>query len=91
MAFLDKLTDFAKDAGDRASDALEMTKLKTKISSEKKEINGELAKIGKVILDRVKAGEMEMDEDLAHIIERIDAHNQTIEELQSSLEALARE
>ena len=91
MAFLDRLTDFAKDAGDRASDALEMTKLKTKINGEKKEIDGEMARIGRIIFTRLKSGDMEMDEELSHIVERIDAHNLTIEELQSSLEALARE
>jgi uncharacterized protein YgfB (UPF0149 family) len=74
MALFDKITDAAKTAGDRASDAIELTKLKNKISSEKKEIDIEYAKIGKIYYDKAKAGE-ELEQDAMDICERIDAHN----------------
>ncbi|OLR54656.1 hypothetical protein BHK98_00240 [Hornefia porci] len=91
MAFLDTLRDAAQQMGDRASDALETSKLKGKINSEKKEINIEMQKIGKIFFDKIKSGEIESDEDLKNIIEKIDAHNQTIDELKESLAALTSE
>lgn len=57
MALFDKITDAAKTAGDRASDAIELTKLKNKISNEKKEVDIEYAKIGKIYYDKAKAGD----------------------------------
>jgi hypothetical protein len=90
MALFDKITDAAKVAGDRASDAIEMTKLKNKISSEKKEMEIEYAKIGKIYYEKAKAGE-ELEQDAMDICERIDAHSKTVAELQESMTALTGE
>lgn len=57
MAFLDKLTDAAAAIGDKASDAVEITKIKTKISGEKKDVEAELAKLGRIYYEKAKAGE----------------------------------
>lgn len=46
MAFLDKLGDFAKNIGDKTSDAIETGKLNSKINSEKAAAGEELRKIG---------------------------------------------
>lgn len=89
MALFDKITDVAKTAGDRASDAIELTKLKSKISAERKEIDTELAKIGKIYYDKAKAGET-LEQDAMDICERVDAHNATIDEIQESMEALTK-
>ncbi|NLD11698.1 hypothetical protein [Aminicella lysinilytica] len=90
MALFDKITDAAKMAGDRAGDAIELTKLKGKVSAERKEIDIEFAKIGKIYYEKAKAGE-ELEQDAMDICERVDAHNKTIDELQESIEGLTRE
>ena len=46
MAFFDKLSDFAKNIGDKTTDAIETGKLTAKISSEKNLAGEELKKIG---------------------------------------------
>ncbi len=91
MGLFDNIQGAVKNAGDRAGDAIEMTKLKSRVSSEKKEVQIEMSKIGKIFYDRIKNGEIEPDDDLNNIIERIDAHKATIDELQESLSALAGE
>ena len=88
MALFDKITDAAKMAGDKASDAIELTKLKSKVSSEKKEIELEMAKIGKIYYDKGKAGE-ELDQDAKDISDKIDAHKDVIEETQSQIDVLS--
>ena len=91
MGLFDNIQGAVKNAGDRAGDAIEMTKLKSRVSSEKKEVQIEMSKIGKIFYDRIKNGEIEPDDDLNNIIERIDAQKATIDELQESLSALAGE
>ena len=90
MALLDKITDAAKMAGDKASDAIELTKLKGKVSSEKKAIEIEMAKIGKIYYEKGKAGE-ELDPEVKEISDKIDAHNEVIDETQASIDALAND
>lgn len=85
MAFFDKLTDVATNIGDKASDVLETTKLKSKISSEKKAIEMELAEIGRIYYEKLKAGE-EVTPETAEISARIDAHYSIIEETEKTLE-----
>ena len=46
MAFFDKLNQVAKNLGDKTTDAVETTKLNTKIHTEKKALEEELKKIG---------------------------------------------
>ena len=46
MAFFDKLSDFAKNIGDKTTDAIETGKLQSKVNSEKNLAGEELKKIG---------------------------------------------
>lgn len=46
MAFLDKLNDLAKNIGDKTNDAIETTKLNSKINAEKSAAAEDLKKIG---------------------------------------------
>ncbi len=84
MAFLDKLTDAAAMIGDKASDAVETTKIKTKINGEKRDAEAELAKLGRIYYDKAKAGE-ELTPEAQEIICRIDNHYAEIEALEKQL------
>lgn len=46
MAFLDKLNDIAKNIGDKTNDAIETTRLNSKIRAEQEAAAGDLQKIG---------------------------------------------
>ena len=46
MAFFDKLNQVAKNLGDKTTDAIETTKLNSKINSERNAADDELKKIG---------------------------------------------
>ena len=85
MAFLDNLKTAASNIGDKASDAVETTKLKSKINSEKKSIELELAKLGRIYYEKGKAGE-ELTEEAMEICSRVDAHYDIIEETEKTLE-----
>lgn len=85
MAFLEKLTDVAATLGDKAGDVVETTKLKSKIASEKKAIDLELAQIGRIYYEKLKAGE-EVTAETAEIAARIDAHYDIIEETEKTLD-----
>lgn len=85
MALLDKLTDAAATFSDKASDAIETTKLKSKINSEKKAVELELAEIGRIYYEKMKAGEMELTEEATDISGRVDAHYEVIAETEKTL------
>ena len=91
MALFDKISDMARNAGDRAQDAIEMTKLKNRINTEKKEISLEMERLGKILAVKIDAGEIEPDDDMNNILNKVDAHYTTINELQHSLELLMKE
>lgn len=91
MALFDKISDMARNAGDRAQDAIEMTKLKNRINTEKKEISLEMERLGKILAVKIDAGEIEPDDDMKNILNKVDAHYTTINELQHSLELLMKE
>lgn len=91
MALFDKISDMARNAGDRAQDAIEMTKLKNRINTEKKEISLEMERLGKILAVKIDAGEIEPDDDMRNILNKVDAHYTTINELQHSLELLMKE
>jgi len=84
MAFFDKLNDIAKNIGDKTGDAIETTKLSSKISSESKEIAKLQQKIGEFYYSKYKDGEALGDEMTAICVE-IDAHNTTISEAQAEI------
>lgn len=54
MDFLDKIGNIAKNIGDRTNDAIEITKLNAKISSEKNAAAEELNKIGDFIIKNLQ-------------------------------------
>lgn len=85
MAFLDKITDVAANLSDKAGDVVETTKLKSKISSEKKAIELELAQIGRFYYEKMKAGD-EVAPEIDEIVARIDAHYDIISETEKTLE-----
>jgi hypothetical protein len=84
MAFLDKLSSVAKDMTEKAGDAVEVTKLKSKVSKEKSAIEEVLQKIGGYYLDKFIAGE-EMDEAVAVMCKEITDHNKTIDDLMNQI------
>ena len=84
MAFLDKLTDAAAKVTDKANDAVEITKIKTKMNGEKKEIEAELAKLGRIYFEKAKAGaELPIEE--MEIVNRVSAHYGVLEDLEKQL------
>lgn len=84
MALFDKLQDAASNLTDKAGNAIEVGKLKQKISSEKKAIEMEMAKIGRIYYEKAKGGE-ETPEEIQEICSRIDAHYSTIEDTEKDL------
>lgn len=84
MAFLDKLTDAAAAIGDKANDAIEITKIKTKINGEKKDIEEELACLGRIYYERAQAGEILTDEAMC-IVSRVAAHYKVVADLEKQL------
>lgn len=85
MSFLDKLTDAAASIGDKANDAIEITKLKSKINSEKKAIESDLAKIGRIYYAMMKNEGFELTEEAAELSRKIDAHYAVISETEEVL------
>ena len=87
MAFFDKLSDIAKNIGDKTSDALETSKLNSKISGEKSAITECMRKIGEYInQQRLENGFT--DDNLTELFAEIDAHNAAIAEAQAGIEAI---
>lgn len=84
MAFLDKLTDAAAKMTDVANDAVEATKIKTRMNSEKKDIEMELAKLGRIYYEKAKAGEV-LPEGEMDIVCRVNAHYDILDELEKKL------
>lgn len=84
-SFFDKLTDAASTIGDKAGDAIEVTKLKSKINSEKKVVEMELAKIGRIYYELHKNGQ-ELTPEAAEICAIVDAHYEIIKDTEKTLE-----
>lgn len=85
MAFFDKLTDMVSNVGDKANDVIETTKLKSKISGEKKAIELELVKVGQMYYEEFKNG-TEVPEAVIDIYNRVTAHYEVIAETEKTLE-----
>jgi predicted nucleic acid-binding Zn-ribbon protein len=71
MAFKDKLTSVVKTVGDKTSDAVEVTKLKSQISKEKSAIKDNYEKIGDYIYKQYRDSGY-TNEDLAELFAKID-------------------
>jgi len=87
MAFLDKLGSAARNVGDKAGSALEVTKLKGKIKDEEKAVAESIRKIGEFYYGQHKAGEALAGE-AAGLCAQIDARNAAIEEAQAEIEKI---
>ena len=90
MAFLDKLSNVAKSIGDLAGEAVETTKLNSKISTAKNSIDGVSRKIGEFYYEQYIAG-ANMPEELAELFTEIDGYNATIEEAKAEIERIKSE
>ena len=104
MAFFDKLNQVAKNLGDKTTDAIETTKLNTKIHSEKNAAEEELKKIGEFYYNVFANGGSVAPEVLEFCqkakehydaiegaqagINQIKAENEALEERVAKLEAL---
>ena len=89
MAFFDKLNQVAKNIGDRTTDAIETTKLNSKIASEKLAANEELLKIGRHYYDLYLAGEA--DEAILESCQAAKSHLDTADQLQAEIDRIKAE
>ncbi|HIT04562.1 MAG TPA: zinc ribbon domain-containing protein [Candidatus Caccocola faecipullorum] len=86
MAFFDKLNDLAKSVKDAANDAVETTRIKSRISSEKRAVDEACRKIGEYYYAK-RAGDMgPVDDDILEYCIEIDEHMRIISELEAELE-----
>ena len=83
MAFFDKLNDLAKSVKDAANDAVETTRIKSRISSEKRAVDEACRKIGEYYYAK-RAGDMgPVDDDILEYCIEIDEHMRVISELEA--------
>jgi hypothetical protein len=87
MAILGTLGDMAKNIGSKASGAVEITKLNSKISSEKNLIEGVYRKIGEYYYGKYQSGKKAPEETAAWLSE-IDGHNAVINEAMAEIERI---
>lgn len=90
MAFFDKLSEMAKNIGDKTNDAIETTKLNSKINGEKKAIEAEMSKLGACVYAMHTAGSP-FEGEAAEICSVIDEHNRAIAEIQAEIERIKAE
>jgi hypothetical protein len=87
MAILEKINDFAKNVGDNASDAIETTKLNSKISAEQNAINAVIVKIGEYYYNKYLETKT-ADDGIKGFCATIDGHNATIAGAKAEIERL---
>ncbi|MDO4732284.1 MAG: zinc ribbon domain-containing protein [Bacillota bacterium] len=78
MAFLDKLSDFAKNAKSGAEDLVETTKLNSRIYDEQKKITRLKAQLGDFIWEQYAAGDSDLPQGALEICSQIDQSNEEI-------------
>ena len=89
MAFFDKINDFAKNISDKTSDAIETSKLNSKIAAEKLAANEELLKIGQHYYDLYLAGQAE--EAILPFCEAAKGHLDAAEQMQGEIDRIKAE
>ena len=89
MAFFDKLNQVAKNIGDRTTDAIETTKLNSKIAAEKLAANEELLKIGQRYYDLYLAGQA--DEAILEYCQAAKSHLDTADQMQAEIDRIKAE
>ncbi|NCB29809.1 MAG: zinc ribbon domain-containing protein [Clostridia bacterium] len=90
MAFFDKLNDLAKNVGDKANDAIETTKLHSKINGEKTEIANLCRQIGEYYCAKYAAGDCP-DPEVSPLIAAVGTHKATIAEAEAQIRELKEE
>lgn len=90
MAFLDKLNNLAKNVGEKTNDAIETTRMNSKISSEKSKIAEQYKKIGEYYYNKHAQGET-LDVEVAEFCTAVDASNQVIKENEEAIQKLKDE
>ncbi len=90
MAFFDKLNDIAKNIGDKTNDAIETTKLNSKINSEKAAAAEELKKIGEYYYNLFAAGG-EAAPEVLEFCQSAKAHYDAAAEAQAEIERIKAE
>lgn len=90
MAFFDKLNDFAKNIGDKTSDAIETTKLNSRISSERSAAGEDLKKIGEHYYNLFTAGG-EVAPEVVEFCQSAKAHYDAAAEAQAEIERIKAE
>lgn len=78
MAFMDKVTTLAGKAVDKGNDVVEITKLKTKISSAEKDITTLKCDIADYIMTKMENG-AQPDENVVELVNQIKAKLEEIE------------
>ncbi len=84
MAFFDKLNDFAKNLGDKTTDAIETGKLQSKVHTEKNAAGEQLKQIGQYYYDRFLA-EGTAEPELQPLFETAKAHFDAAEAAQAEI------
>ena len=77
--------DFAKQVGDKTNDALEISKLNTKISAENAEIDKEKKKLSDALFERFARGE-EVPEEVKEFCDNIKSHLLNIDGFKEEIE-----
>ena len=87
MGFLDKMKAAAKNVDSKAGEEMDKSKVKGKISEEKREIENLLKKIGTAYYDAFEEGK-EVTEDLDAMCKEIDDRKKKIEEYEEEIKAI---
>ena len=84
MAIFNKLSDLAKNVGDKAGGAIETTKLNSKISAEQNAIGAVMKQIGEFYYNKY-AETGKADKNIADFCATIDKHNEVIAEAKAEI------
>ena len=87
MAIFDKLGDIARNIGDKTTDAIETTKLNSKINSEKAAIVDCMRKIGEIYYQNYSTG-APVDSAASELFKTIDEHNKAIVDMQAEIDRI---
>ena len=90
MALFDKINTIAKNVGEKTGDAIEITKLNAKISSEKSAIADIYKQLGERIYEKYASGAYQ-DADMAELFTAVDARRANIAEAEDKIKAIKAE
>lgn len=91
MAFLDKAKQFAEQAKEMGEDAVATGKLKLKIMDEEKNIKEAQLQIGKIIVEKLDAGEEGFDQSIVDFYNKVVEAKKKIEEYKAEQVKLAED